>query len=213
MSFILDALKKSETDRQQQSVSEFSAVPTSPQAQSVPRWFWYVGLLLAINLLVLIGLLMRPDPVTPQQAVASTGSTGSSATQPVTDELSQPNFAERAATAKKSRPERQIAVVEAKEITQNFVKPVLISQDPSTVAARDLYPTLQEVRARGAINLPDLHLDIHVFSPDPKDRFVFINMTKLREGSTLAEGPVINEITPGGVVLRHEGQVFLLPRE
>jgi len=127
--------------------------------------------------------------------------------------LSQPNFAERAATAIKSRPERQIAVVEAKESTQNFVKPVLISQDPSAVAARDLYPTLQEVRARGAINLPDLHLDIHVFSSDPKDRFVFVNMTKLREGSTLAEGPVINEITPEGVVLRHEGQVFLLPRE
>ena len=210
MSFILDALKKSETDRQQQNVSEFSAVPTSPKSQSVPRWIWFGGLLLTINLAVLIGLLMRPDPVTPQQASPSTGS---SAAQPATNELSQPSFRERAATAKMSPPERQIAVVEVKESTQNFVKPVLISQDPSTVSASNLYPTLQEVRARGAIDLPDLHLDIHVFSPDPKDRFVFVNMTKLREGSTLAEGPVVNEITPGGVVLRHEGQVFLLPRE
>lgn len=91
--------------------------------------------------------------------------------------------------------------------------PVLISQDPEAVPAKNLYPTLQEVRARGTIRLPELHLDIHVFSPVPDDRFVFVNMTKLREGSTLSEGPVITEITPDGVVLRHEGQVFLLPRE
>jgi general secretion pathway protein B len=211
MSFILDALKKSETDRQEQSVSEFSAVPTSPQAQSVPRWFWYVGLLLAINLLVLIGLLMRPDPVT--EARPSIENAGTTTTPPASGDLSEPSFAQRAATARKIRPEQQIEVVEAKESTQNFVRPVLISQDPSKVAERDLYPTLQEVRARGMTDLPDLHLDIHVFSSSPTDRFVFVNMNKLREGSTLAEGPVVAEITPDGVVLRHEGQTFLLPRE
>lgn len=211
MSFILDALKKSETDRQEQSVSEFSAVPTSPHAQSVPRWFWYVGLLLAINLLVLIGLLMRPDPVT--AALPSIENVGTTATPPASGELSEPSFAQRAAAARKIRPKQQIEVVEAIESTQNFVRPVLISQDPSKVAERDLYPTLQEVRARGMTDLPDLHLDIHVFSSSPTDRFVFVNMRKLREGSTLAEGPIVAEITPGGVVLRHEGQTFLLPRE
>jgi len=211
MSFILDALKKSETDRQEQSEAEFSAVPTSPQGQSVPRWFWYVGILLAINLLVLIGLLMRPDPIAVD--LPSIENAESATAPPASGDLSQPSFAQRAATARKIRPEQQTVVVEAKESTQDFVRPVLISQDPSKVAERDLYPTLQEVRARGLIDLPDLHLDIHVFSSDPTDRFVFVNMTKLREGSTLAEGPVVAEITPGGVVLRHEGQVFLLARE
>jgi len=210
MSFILDALKKSEADRQQQSVAEFSAVPTSPRRQSIPRWLWFVGLLLAINIVVLISLLLRPEAGAPQQLVPPAAST---ATTPATGDQPQPSFAERVATARKSPPEQQIAVVEARKSNQNLIKPVLISQDPSAVAERDLYPTLQEVRVRGSIDLPDLHLDIHVFSPDPDDRFVFINMTKLREGSTLAEGPVVAEITPGGVVLRHEGQVFLLPRE
>jgi general secretion pathway protein B len=63
------------------------------------------------------------------------------------------------------------------------------------------------------MQLPDLHLDIHVYSEVPKDRFVFINMSKLREGSQLAEGPVVAEITPDGVVLGHQGQYFLLSRE
>jgi len=210
MSFILDALKKSEADRQQQSVAEFSAVPTSPRRQSIPRWLWFVGLLLAINLVVLISLLLRPEAGAPQQLVPPAASTTA---PPAASDQPQPSFAEQVATARESPPEQQIAVVEARESSQNLIKPVLISQNPSAVAERDLYPTLQEVRVRGSIDLPDLHLDIHVFSPDPDDRFVFVNMTKLREGSTLAEGPVVAEITPGGVVLRYEGQVFLLPRE
>jgi len=188
MSFILDALRKSETDRQQQSGAELTGVPTSPQSPSVPRWFWIVGLLLAIN---------------------------NTAALPTTGAPPRPSFEEQVATARESPPIQQaeLPVVEAKENAQDFVRPVLISQDPSTVAASDLYPTFQEVRVRGAINLPDLHLDIHVFSVNPDDRFVFVNMAKLREGSTMAEGPVVAEITPGGVVLRHEGQLFLLPRE
>jgi len=208
MSFILDALRKSETDRQQQSVAEFSAVPTSPQSPSIPRWLWVVGLLLAVNLLVLIGLLVKPGPDTSQQTTPSTTNT---AALPATGDL--PSFEERVATARDNPPEQQFAVVEVKESTQDLVQSVLISQNPSAVPDRDLYPTLQEVRVRGSIQLPELHLDIHVFSPNPEDRFVFVNMSKLREGSTLAEGPVVVEITPQGVVLRHEGQTFLLPRD
>ncbi|MCP5093694.1 MAG: general secretion pathway protein GspB [Gammaproteobacteria bacterium] len=74
-------------------------------------------------------------------------------------------------------------------------------------------PTIHEVRANGTVVLPDLHLDIHVFSDIPKDRFVFINMSKHREDSRLAEGPMVEEITPEGVVLEYSGTSFLLPRE
>ena len=65
MSFILDALKKSETDRQQQSTAEFASVPTSPAPTGVPRWLWVVGLLLAINIVILVGVLLRPEAETP----------------------------------------------------------------------------------------------------------------------------------------------------
>jgi general secretion pathway protein B len=212
MSFILDALKKSETDRQQQSSAEFSGMPTSPQSPHVPRWFWVVGALLAINLAVLIGLLLQPNLAAPPKSQPSGEST---TILPPTGDLAQPSFEEKVATARQNPPDKQLErpVVEAKGATREFVKPVLISQNPSAIPASDLYPTLQEVRASGSLNLPDLHLDIHVFSPRPDDRFVFVNMSKLREGSTLTEGPVVVEITPEGVVLRHEGQLFLLPRE
>ena len=56
-------------------------------------------------------------------------------------------------------------------------------------------------------------MDIHVYSDIPEDRFVFINMNKHKEGSRLAEGPLVREITPEGVILNQNGTSFLLPRD
>lgn len=212
MSFILDALKKSETDRQQQGSTEFSGVPTSPAKPSVPRWLWVVGVLLAINLTVLIGLLLKPDTVTTPAAVPAQAETSNI---PAAEITAPPSFEEQVATAQRNAPEQQTenAVDDAEVATSTFVKPVLISQNPSAVPAADLYPSFQEVRASGSSNLPDLHIDIHVYSTAPKDRFVFINMVKLREGSELAEGPQVAEITSDGVILDYQGQTFLLLRD
>ena len=213
MSFILDALKKSETDRQQQGSAEFSGVPTSRGATSVPRWLWFVGILLAINLTVLIGLLLKPDTVATPSAVPVLTETGNS---PIAETDSVPSFEEKVAAAQLKPPEQQTrepSVEQPDMETSTFVKPVLISQDPSAIPAAQLYPSIQEVRASGTSNLPELHLDIHVYSAEPEDRFVFINMVKLREGSQLKEGPQIVEITPAGVVLEHQGQSFVLPRD
>ena len=56
MSFILDALKKSETERQQQGPSDFANVPSTPESPGAPRWLWVLVLLLAVNLAVLLGV-------------------------------------------------------------------------------------------------------------------------------------------------------------
>ena len=62
MSFILDALRKSEADRQQQTGAEFSDVPSSSgEAQSF-RWLWILAVILLVNLAVLLGILFRPEP-------------------------------------------------------------------------------------------------------------------------------------------------------
>ena len=42
---------------------------------------------------------------------------------------------------------------------------------------------------------------------------IFVNMVKHNEGSRLAEGPLVEEITPDGVVLSMGGETFLLPRD
>lgn len=61
--------------------------------------------------------------------------------------------------------------------------------------------------------MPELNLELHVFSAVPGDRFVFINSSKYLEGESLPEGPRLDAITEEGVVMSHRGQSFLLPRE
>jgi general secretion pathway protein B len=56
-------------------------------------------------------------------------------------------------------------------------------------------------------------VDIHVYSDVQSERFVFINMNKYKENSSLDEGPVLKEITSDGVILEHNGIAFILPRE
>ena len=72
---------------------------------------------------------------------------------------------------------------------------------------------MMELQISGELQLPELHLDIHVYSQAPDERFVFINMSKYREQSRLADGPLVKEIRTDGVVLEHRGHSFLLPRE
>ena len=61
MSFILDALKKSETERQKQNTPGFADVPDATSPPRAPRWLWVLGGLLAINLVVLLGVMLRPE--------------------------------------------------------------------------------------------------------------------------------------------------------
>ena len=213
MSFILDALKKSETDRQQQGSPEFAGVPTSGgRRDGPPTWLWIVGLLLIVNLAVLTGVLLRPDvsddPADgrsgPQEFTAAaaprSANSATPAAQPAND------FASQVAAARENAPaiEESIAEPTARPPTGS------VAIAPASSA---MLPTVHEVQARGLVTLPPLHVDIHVFSEASEDRFVFINMVKHKEGSRLAEGPLVSEITPDGVVLEQNGTTFLLPRD
>jgi hypothetical protein len=70
MSFILDALKKSDAERQKRSTPGFADIPVSRDRKTPPRWLWVVGGLLAVNLVAVVVLLVRPD--TPLAADEST---------------------------------------------------------------------------------------------------------------------------------------------
>lgn len=208
MSFILDALKKSETDRQQQGSAEFAGVPTSPaRREGPPTWLWIVGVLLVVNLAVLIGIFIKPE-VGPVVVAEPPG-------QPRPEPVIEDDFEEQVAAARQNAPPRDEPV--ALPAVQATPLPV-VQSTPSASASRSAtnvvtLPTVHEVRANGTLDLPELHVDIHVYSEAAGDRFAFINMAKYNEGSQLSEGPVVEEITPDGVVLSMNGTTFLLPRD
>ena len=63
MSFILDALKKSETDRQRQNGPALFEVRVAPPRDKLPVWAVGLGGLLAVNLVIVAWVLLRrPGP-------------------------------------------------------------------------------------------------------------------------------------------------------
>ncbi len=195
MSFILDALKKSEAERQRQDAPGIANVPDGSARKSSHKWIWLVALLLSINLAALIGVLY----------MANRGVEPAVTTAPLPAEnieQSSASFSAIVAEAKRTQPER----------SGSATAPSTVDTLPMS-AVNESFSTFDDLRAQGALSLPDLHLDIHVYSGQPSERFVFINMTKYKESSKLSEGPVVKQITPEGVVLGHQGTDFLLPRE
>ena len=73
-------------------------------------------------------------------------------------------------------------------------------------------PSIAMLAAEG-VAVPPLHLELHAFSAEAKDRFVFINGRKYKEGDRLTEGPMLVAIEPTGAVLTHAGRRFILVQE
>ncbi len=221
MSFILDALKKSENDRQQQSDSEFASVPTGTDSPGMPRWLWVLGALLVVNAIVVAGLLFRPDsssgsvesspPPVAEQAFATPDTAVALEAEPTQ------SFADRIDAARQDQTQRPEPVVAQPPAAEPAVaQPDAVQPAPVVTAQADdplLLPSIQEIVANGTLQLPTMHIDIHVYSDTPGDRFVFINMNKYRESDRLDEGPVVEQITPDGVVLAHQGTEFFLSRD
>jgi general secretion pathway protein B len=215
VSFILDALKKSESERQRQASPGVADIASVSPRTRLPLWALVLGFLLGINLLLFIVYLIRHD-TTPSASVAAPVSAPVAATPVV-----------RPAVAKPWSP--LDTPVDAPEIPVG--EPLPAAAPPVVTAAPAVsapppempnnsdntdesgLPTVNDLTIAGRQGLPELHLDIHVYATRPSDRFVFINMRKYREGAALQEGPTVAQITRGGVVLQYHGLRFLLPRQ
>jgi general secretion pathway protein B len=210
MSFILDALKKSEAERQRTSTPGIADIPAARIEPRTPRWLWIVASLLVVNLTVLAFLVVwfgsEPRSVETITKTLETPDVAPAAARPsfsdlVAEAKEKQREAEPAPAPEESRPAPAAEVAPPEPETQ--AKPTIASSAK----------TLNELRAAGVLQLPELHLDLHVYSDTPSDRFIMVNMTKYAEGATLREGPRVTEVTPEGVLLEHQGITFLLPRE
>jgi general secretion pathway protein B len=217
MSFILDALKKSEIERQRQSVPGLMDTRPRPRRNRLPVWVVALGVvLLGINLLVLTYVLTRKSaPAVSRPAdAASTPAVG--AAPPATEHFSPLDAAPVYA------PEIPVAAVESPAPLRppinrlaahpaRHVDPLLTDED-AKADNQEVLPSISEISLSGAQALPELHLDVHVYATKTAERFVYINMRKYHEGATLQEGPTVERIRRDGVVLNYQGLRFILPR-
>jgi general secretion pathway protein B len=217
MSFILDALKKSEIERQRQSMPGLMDVPTSLRRGRLPLWAVLLGCLLAINILVLIFLLMRNGAPLASTAARHDTPLADAKPPPALDQHFSPLGAAPVYAPEIPVPPAEASLAphaEAPRAAPHSLRrpdPVLSEQDAAE--NDEVLPTISEINLTGDQALPELHLDVHVYATNPAERFVYINMRKYKEGNTLQEGPVLEKIRRDGVVLNFRGLRFILPRQ
>jgi general secretion pathway protein B len=231
MSFILDALKKSENERQRQAGPALLEMRIVRPPRRLPIWALVVGVLLIISVGVLAWLALRPAPapatasaLPPAPANAGVSGNGSAANGagaaqaparaapdtpgPATAPASLGGAA--AAAPATVPPPAQTATMAADNNpadTEPAVAPPAGSTQESNSAA-----SLHTYSELGG-SLPELRLDLHVYAANPAERYAFINMHKVREGDVTTDGVQVKEITREGVVLEYHGTEFLLGRQ
>ena len=244
MSFILDALKKSESDRQRQSGPALFEVRVAPPRTRLPLWAIAIAALLVVNLGVAMWMLLRhqahspgsaPSAAAPPPAAAASAPPASpvpvvTASAPAAAGAAPPAAltapAAVGAAVSSATPAAPTAATAGSDATGSTTDSTnaednLPAQEPAASGVGSHVrrgtasgvPLYQDLSATPGTRLPQLRLDLHVFAARPQDRFVMINMHKLREGDSLPEGVHVDSITPEGAVLSFNGSRFLLPRD
>lgn len=79
-------------------------------------------------------------------------------------------------------------------------------------AAVPTLPTVWDLPYATRKDIPAIELSMHVYSSDPKQRFVVIKGDRHGEGDEVGADLVLKEIRQDGIVLDYKGQVFFYPR-
>ncbi len=228
MSFILDALRKSETERRRGATPGIAQIPLAARPPALPAWAIALIAFLGMAVLALGAAWWRdvrltqpttararavplelPPPGATQPATLPSVALQPAATIPVASvgSAGDPPVAAHASTA-------AVQPVEAKPVPTPPATPPRPSSAPPDTHA-DQAPSLLSPAALAAqgITVPKLRLELHAYSDRPSERYVFINGSKYVEGDRLAEGPRVVAIEPKGVVLSDQGRRFLLAPE
>jgi hypothetical protein len=243
MSFILDALKKSESDRQRQSGPALYEVKVAPPRSGLPPWAIAVVILLAVNLVVGMWLLLRHPGARAASAteVAPATAPAAQVSAPVIPVAAAP-VAVAPLAAPAPGPAAVVTSAPAGAPLAGAQTPPAALMPPASDGGRgdsltpedyapaaepatssfgghvrrgtaSGVPLYQDAALTPGTNIPQLRLDLHAYAARPQDRWVMINMHKMHEGDTTPEGVRLDSITPDGAVLSYHGSSFLLPRD
>jgi len=202
MSFILDALRKSENERREQAAPTLAGTPRAAPAKKRTFWLPILAVVLAVNAMVFATLLLTRDEPAPAAVPVPTPP------KPEVRSLRKETRIDPSPLAQPVPPAVPPKVTAAPAPTP---KPDAVPTPPQTI--REDLPSLDQLRAAGLVSVADLHIDMHVYSSDAAKRFVFINMNKYHEGDRLAEGPTLEKITPQGTIMVQHGNRFRLDRD
>jgi len=230
MSFILDALKKSEAERNRKSGPVLMDMRIAPPRRQLPVWVWVIAVVLLANLALLGYALLRGHskdaPTTPPAAPASVAATPPASVAVVPAAALPPPTLPAPSSVPANAPislsANGPAGTPATAATGGVIMQsnAVVSPDnssapgtgastgsPASNSSTGNIPSDDDLRATG-VTLPELHLSLHVYDDVAANRFVLLNSSRLREGQETAEGVMVERIDQTGVVLSWRGRRF-----
>jgi len=196
MSLILDALKKSESERQRERAPGLQTIH-QPLPRAVPRvrsQRWIIGAVVVVNVAVLAAYWRWQQPGAAALATATDESV--SATDDVKPASADPAIGS-AVTSN--------AVQQKQEAEFAQISPASTPEARSAVATSLPVEEVGDLPADVRNNLPAMTFSFHVYSSNSQNRTIIINNRRMREGDEIDSDLLLQEITEDGVILLHSG--------
>lgn len=235
MSYILDALRKAERERNLGRPPSLQTV-AQPQATVRNRRRGLVPVVVVVTLLLLAAMATllwnqgrSASAASPPPAVVDIPAAAPADPAPAMletpaieapddavaslDDLAAPQEQppESAAVEELPPPAGQDEAGAALAVVARPAPPPRPVVDETEEPEEDAIPLLRDLPASYRADFPPLTVEIHVYDDDVAKRWVMVNARRYREGEALSEGPRIAEITPDGIVFDHRGQRALYP--
>lgn len=205
MSYILEALRRAEAERQaSQGATQSLHAASGPESPAPARSRWALALaLLAVLLLAALLGAWLARPASPPAVVVKPvewprAPLEEPPVQPVTRMPAAPKPVAVQAPSQPKAPAATAASTPAPiEAAQQAAPP------PSPPRLAELQPALRQ-------QLPALQVGGAMHSPDPSLRSLILNGQLYREGDLVAQDLRVERIDPRSAVLRFKGQAFVL---
>lgn len=227
MSYILEALKKSEQQRQRGVTPTLPTAPITVAASKRPLLMYYGALaVVLLGIGITIGWLRpwqaeqpapaakpiaaKPSIPAPQQAalapLAAPPAMGKKAAQELPAPVPPPP-ARPAPVVEAIKPDTPAsaaspaAVASAPQVAPENTAIPAVARKQEVIAKTELPPAIQQ-------EIPALTIQLHAYANKPGERLVSINFKTLREGEFLMQGLRLEQITPDGVIFSYKGYHF-----
>lgn len=234
MSYILDALKKSEQERGHGNIPNVQTVHTSSLSYKKTKAVWPYVLTVAVllNLAAILYFFIHDDRRndiaaqhndTEEIATTIAGEATGKATTPeqaaavMVNSSTQTSFANEHAPVSSTQKTDSLPLGTT-SLGSTSLAPADSPAPASSIAVsqRDDRPhsshaetvEYQELPESVRQQLPSIVVSAHVYSTNPLQRSIVINNNFLEEGEYVMDGLVLEEITPDGAILLYQGFRF-----
>jgi general secretion pathway protein B len=218
MSYILDALRRSQAERERGQVPGLNAQPAAtasapPERRSMSAPWVLAGLTIVAGLAAAVWLWRAPSPGAAAPLAAAPSTLPAPAARPAPTPAALPVVVS-APTPLPPAPAVAPVLVAASPgaVSPPPAGPLPAAVTPTaTSPSAPRLPTLSELSAEQRRELPPLVMGGSIWSESALSRFVIVNGQVVREGEAAAPGVTVERIGPKAVVLRWRDARFEVP--